>query len=427
MAKIKVNAMEISNATSHINTAKTTLGNVEDGIWALQRNMDTQIQARNGISANLTNIKTTLTNIEKDIMAISQTVTNAVSKYAETEVKVVRLGQEIGAVVEKQVKNSSRSSYESLFKICQDVKIKTKSVGVGTSTGSTFQGSYQKHNYDKKFQEILDGFSYMAQEERTLAEQMWNGLKFEYSDNIWENFFQELGTNALESSGSFTQKLAGLINVHTAVAHGPNVTNSFVIVNPNVAPTTAGMVGFGGKLSSIMSSTGAKVGIPIVGGVIDYFGMVGDGEEEVDAAIKATVHVGIGLVGGLAGGKAGAALGGAIGSVIPGAGTVVGAAVGFVAGVAITTAGNAVFDTIYDNREAIADTAKEIWNTTKEMASDAVDTVKMFAEDAKEEISKGVEKLNDVADDAKEKVSGFFSDIGDACVGGWILLKTAWA
>ena len=63
-----------------------------------------------------------------------------------------------------------------------------------------------------------------------------------------------------------------------------------------------------------------KIGVPMVGGIIDFGTQIAQGEDVGDAAIKAGAHVAIGV----AGGKAGAAIGAAVGSVVPGAGTVVG-------------------------------------------------------------------------------------------------------
>ena len=143
MAKIKINAAVISNAVSKINSAKTTVGNVENGILALQRNMDTQIQSRNNISYNLSNIKSALTSLESDILKISQTVTNSVSKYETTEAQVVKLGQTVGAVASKAQKSSSRTSYESRFNMKPSDVIGSVAAAATSVNGRTFTQAYK--------------------------------------------------------------------------------------------------------------------------------------------------------------------------------------------------------------------------------------------------------------------------------------------
>ena len=120
----------------------------------------------------------------------------------------------------------------------------------------------------------------------------------------------------------------------------------------------------------------AKYGAPIIGAAIDFTMQVNDGANIVDAGIKTSAHVAIGV--------GAAKLGSAIGSaLVPGAGTVVGGAIGFVAGVA----GSMLFDFVYDNKDKIAKFVKD--------SSDAVvNTVKT--------------KMKEVGD----AVSGFFSGLG---------------
>ena len=109
---------------------------------------------------------------------------------------------------------------------------------------------------------------------------------------------------------------------------------------------------------------GARYGIPIIGGFIDFGIQVASGENVVDAAAKATAHVGIGI--GAA--KVGAAIGTAIGGPI---GTVVGGATGFILGVA----GSMIFDTIWDNKEEIADTIVTGVKSVTDTVGSAVNTV----------------------------------------------------
>ncbi len=185
-----------------------------------------------------------------------------------------------------------------------------------------------------------------------------------------DNFWSSLRDSIIEGSGNTVVRVGGLINVITATARSANTTNGFVILNPNIIPTTSKMISIGSKIV-----TGAKVGLPIIGGIIDYASMRTTGEDRVDAATKATAHVGIGL----AGGAAGAKLGTLVGSIVPGPGNVVGAAVGFVVGVAITTVGSVAFDYVYDN-----------WDEVKETAKDVGKTVVRGAEKISKEIGKAI-------------------------------------
>ena len=103
----------------------------------------------------------------------------------------------------------------------------------------------------------------------------------------------------------------------------------------------------------------AKYGAPIIGAAIDFTMQVNDGANIVDAGIKTSAHVAIGV--------GAAKLGSAIGSaLVPGAGTVVGGAIGFVAGVA----GSMLFDFVYDNKDKIAkfvkDSSDAVVNTVKQ-------------------------------------------------------------
>lgn len=171
-----------------------------------------------------------------------------------------------------------------------------------------------------------------------------NGIDFSgFFGNFMSNAKDSLRDALFESSGKTLVRTGGLINVATSTARGVG-ENAFVIVDPNVAQKTSKLISAGGNITKA-----AKVGLPIIGGIIDFATQKGRGVRTDDALVKSTAHVAIGLAGGWAAGQAGAALGAAVGSVVPVAGTVVGAAVGFVGGVAISTVGNMAFDYIYDN------------------------------------------------------------------------------
>lgn len=197
---------------------------------------------------------------------------------------------------------------------------------------------------------------------------LWDSLKDNFGDDFGGNFLDDLRNAFFEGTGNTIVKVGGLLNIKYAIGSSNTGNTSFVMLNPSVVSKTSKIISVGNKIA-----TGAKYGLPVIGGIIDYASLRNDGESVINAGTKAIAHVGIGL----AGGKAGAAIGAAVGSVIPGAGTAVGAVVGFVAGVAVTTVGNLVFDHVYDKYlakhvenagKAIKETAKETVNTVKEIA-----------------------------------------------------------
>lgn len=117
-----------------------------------------------------------------------------------------------------------------------------------------------------------------------------------------------------------------------------------------------------------MLATGAKYGLPVLGGVIDFVSMKSKGEETVDAITKAVVHTGIGI-------GIGIGVGMAIGSVIPFAGTAIGAVIGFGAGVALTTIGNMTFDYVYDNWDSITSDVKQVSDYVMNKANDLAEGI----------------------------------------------------
>lgn len=189
------------------------------------------------------------------------------------------------------------------------------------------------------------------------------GDKADFLKNTWNDFKSNLGSvvagSFLESSGAFLGKFAGEMNILTSVARSSG-ENAFVIINQNVAETTGAMVKGGKALIG-----GAKYGLPIVGGIIDFAAMKFSGESTKDAFIKAGVHVGIGV----AGAKLGAIIGTAI---FPGVGTAAGAAIGFVAGAVIITGGNMAFDCLYDNWDNLVSGAQKATDYVADKVNDVV-------------------------------------------------------
>ncbi|MDE5416357.1 hypothetical protein, partial [Alkalihalobacterium chitinilyticum] len=102
------------------------------------------------------------------------------------------------------------------------------------------------------------------------------------------------------------------------------------------------------SITSQTVRTGARYGVPIVASAIDFSIMVYQGEEVMDATIKAGGH--------LAAGLAGAKVGAIIGSAVPIGGT----AVGFIVGGVVGTVGAFAFDWVYDNKDDIVKSIQNI-------------------------------------------------------------------
>lgn len=180
----------------------------------------------------------------------------------------------------------------------------------------------------------------------------------DFTNDFLDNLKSDIFTSALESGGNTAVRIGGIINNITALAKGTG-ENAFIIVNPNVAATTSKIIS-GGK----WIATGAKYGLPVIGGLVDFGLQLAGGEEIGDAAVKATAHVGIGV-----------AVGAVIGSIIPGPGTIAGAAVGLVVGTIVTTGINTIFDYVYDNWDDVKDYAQEKYNQVVGVLSDAADGI----------------------------------------------------
>jgi hypothetical protein len=166
---------------------------------------------------------------------------------------------------------------------------------------------------------------------------------------FFEDFKQELGLSTvgqiLEAAPSGVSLYASMFSA----GYMPGPTG-FAMYAPG---SWQHKIGYGlAKVSPGVAKFG-KIGLPIIGGVLDFAGQISKGEGAVHAGIKAAVHTGVGVATGWAATKAGSAIGAAIGSIIPGAGTAAGAAVGAVVGMVVgcvlTVAVNQnVIDTGYD-------------------------------------------------------------------------------
>lgn len=293
---------------------------------------------------------------------------------AEFDVMVMKLKMQISCF--QKIERELSDVVMGVSEVQRKLSLKNSySHEINRALQQTYDGIYNEKCSIKKLGNCLsDIYAQYDQTERSIAvrKNTLKSIKEASSINgntIWNNFTSnmksDIFTSALESSGGYIGTLAGKINILTSIARSSG-ENAFVIINPNVAETTAAMVKGGNALKA-----GAKYGLPIIGGIIDFAVMKFSGESTQDAFVKAGAHVGIGLAGGAAGAKIGAV----VGSVIPGFGTVAGAAIGFVAGAAITTVGNMVFDYVYDNWDDVVSGVQKATDYVADKVNDVVSGV----------------------------------------------------
>lgn len=323
MARTKIDVQGVINVNTQMDAARKTVNTIRNDLNWTREKISGSVLKRNNLNARLHNVSNNLLAIENRMNRIRNVVENGANSYKNTDGTVVAWRAELNGKIAKKIV-------------------------VGVGAGSLVPFETVKQATDKV----------ELKEQEAIGDMLWEDLNDGFKDNIWGNIGSDLANAALESGGIWASKVAARhINLSKALAHGPAGAQSFIILDSKVISKTAAM--------TKNVSTGLKVGLPIIGGVIDFVGMKKGGAKTEDAFVKSTVHVGIGAVGG----KAGAAVGAAIGSVIPGAGTAVGGAIGFVAGVAVTTVGNVAFDAVYDNRDAIHSSVANAWKNTKTYVS----------------------------------------------------------
>ena len=390
MSRTKINVSAVIDAYRQISSAKTYVSSAKSSFTQTKNSIDSKIKNRSNIRNRLDTVQRQLSNIDSKIGRIRSTVQSGASQYRSTDDKVESWKKDLRNNVGVRTVGTITSSWASYFKSDSQENNISDFCLTDAQKKAIFK-ALRENNKSAAMSAIgLSISGTKSAENEELIDTLWKDLNNGFKDNILDDTKSGLLDEGLESGGNWiAQIVAGRINIQNAIVQGPATANSFVILDPKVASKTASM--------AKNVSTGLKVGIPVIGGIVDFAGMKMQGEDTGDAIIKSTVHVGIGL----AGGKAGAAIGAAIGSVIPGAGTAVGGAIGFVAGVAITTIGNAVFDTIYDNREAIGEAISDTWNA---------------ATDWVEEKGRQVGKI---VDSAVDKAKDWLSDVGDAWCSSW--------
>lgn len=220
--------------------------------------------------------------------------------------------------------------------------------------------------YQSCEQRIVAGYksrdgNFLSSEKGNMKVDKVNHQKGEYINTAYEVF-----TNGAEKG---VELGAGIYNA-TVVIKGPEGPNSFIMMDPKYADETLKW----SKISSIIDSKACKIGIPIIGGIIDFIIMLLNGEGIGDAGFKSVAHIGIGGVCEAAGKKIGGMIGTAIGSAFPGVGNiiggVIGSVIGSIIGLVIGKILSDVFDRVYDNPEGVSDYIGSIWDGTKKWVGD---------------------------------------------------------
>ena len=208
---------------------------------------------------------------------------------------------------------------------------------------------------------IPNDFAFLVQTlEKDQENQVLDKLEEDYENGlIDQDTYNRLRSGILSAGMAFIRESLLTKVTDAAAKHAANAIVTWLQQNTTlfldrglVAVTTAGTTHVMREAPNLLTAAirgSVKYGVPIIGGLIDFGLMRARGEAPVDAAVKATAHVAIGIGAAKVGATIGTFFGGPIG-------TAAGAAVGFFVGVA----GSMIFDAIYDNRDAIIATASEI-------------------------------------------------------------------
>lgn len=128
--------------------------------------------------------------------------------------------------------------------------------------------------------EIID----LTNEGKKVVENSWNNFISSLRGNFKDEVRDEMLTNIFEASGATLNSFASFVNTATAIAKGPESVSSFVVLNPNVADTTGVLAQYGSTLGKV--ATGCKIGLPILGGILDFASMRKEGTNLQDATVK---------------------------------------------------------------------------------------------------------------------------------------------
>ena len=128
--------------------------------------------------------------------------------------------------------------------------------------------------------EIID----LTNEGKKVVENSWNNFISSLRGNFKDEVRDEMLTNIFEASGATLNSFASFVNTATAIAKGPESASSFVVLNPNVADTTGVLAQYGSTLGKV--ATGCKIGLPILGGILDFASMRKEGTNLQDATVK---------------------------------------------------------------------------------------------------------------------------------------------
>lgn len=327
-------------------------------------------------SALLNNYSSSLSNLACETANVSQSLENILTQITAPgpEAPMYMTGSAISSVLSdlKTVQGSITSMGNSLISIGNEYANADRGAS-GAFTGNISTGT------KAVVPQTVSGSSQSSGND-SIADR--------YSSSFGDQFWGDLRDTVIEQAGNTIVKIGGFINYSRGLVFGPNGKNSFVILDPSVTQVTSKWINAGAKIA-----TGAKYGLPVLGGIIDFISLKNSGTSTANAFLKSSAHVAISLGGGAIGESIGAAVGGIVGSVIPGPGTAVGAVVGgvvgFISGTVISTLGNAVFDFVYDNH--VAEAVDNIANSVFDGASRVANDIGNGIANAAENIGKGIQ------------------------------------
>ncbi|MFJ6413340.1 hypothetical protein CHI12_06520 [Terribacillus saccharophilus] len=211
----------------------------------------------------------------------------------------------------------------------------------------------------------------------------------ENKEKMQKDFSNDFLANVLQQVGRTTTKLGGFITVMTGT-RGPDIPNTFVMVNPNTAGFTNSLKNTG---QAILNG-GKWLGRGVMGvgfGVGMYEDMNQKDKSFGEALVHNSASLGIG--------SAGAFLGTAATAFLLGSNPAGWAVLGGVAVSAVFVGG---FNYFYDNNilglqdglDYVGGKIDQAWESTKDAAGDAIDSIAETTKDIGEAISSGFDAIN---------------------------------
>ncbi len=169
--------------------------------------------------------------------------------------------------------NSQINIYDKLGKVLTNITV---------DSVSTENNAINKNDIETVLKTL--GIIDLTNEGKKVVENSWNNFISSLRGNLKDEVRDEMLTNIFEASGATLNSFASFVNTATAIAKEPESASSFVVLNPNVADTTGVLAQYGSTLGKV--ATGCKIGLPILGGILDFASMRKEGTNLQDAAVK---------------------------------------------------------------------------------------------------------------------------------------------